>query len=43
MNLYQINPYTTTNYDLVVDTEVNDLESVAQIILDAYKQWQALE
>lgn len=39
MKLYQINPYVADNYDLVVDTETNNLEQVTQIILDAYKKW----
>lgn len=38
--LYQINPYDTSNYDLIVDTEVNSLEQVADIILRAYQRWQ---
>lgn len=43
MNLYQIDPYTTTNYDLVVDTEVHNLEEVAQIIVDEYQKWLSTE
>lgn len=39
MNLYQINPYTHSNYDLVVDTKNNNLEQVTQIILDSYTKW----
>lgn len=39
MNLYQINPYAIENYDLVVDTNANNLEQVARIILDAYQKW----
>lgn len=37
--LYQINPYVMDNYDLVVDTEANNLEEVAKIVLDAYETW----
>jgi CMP/dCMP kinase len=37
--LYDIDPYDLSNYDLVVDTEANDLKAVADIILGAYNQW----
>jgi cytidylate kinase len=40
-NLYGINPYNKDNYDLVVDTAENNLEEVAQIVVDAYVKWQA--
>lgn len=39
MNLYEINPYDLGNYDLVVDTAVNNLEQVAEIVQKAYEQW----
>jgi cytidylate kinase len=39
MNLYQANPYDTSNYDLVVDSAANTPAEVQQIILDAYKNW----
>lgn len=39
MNLYQANPYDTSNYDLVVDSATNTPTEVQQIILDAYKNW----
>ncbi len=40
-SLYQINPYDTSNYDFVVDTDVNSLEQVTELIREAYKKWQA--
>lgn len=40
MSLYQINPYTRSNYDLVIDTRSNDLETVMQIVLDGYDKWR---
>lgn len=39
MNLYQINPYDLENYDLVVDTEINNLEEVAAIVESEYEKW----
>lgn len=39
MNLYEINPYALENYDLVVDTEANNLEQVAHIVQNAYEEW----
>ena len=39
MSLYEIDPYDVKNYDLVVDTEVNNLEQVAEIVKKAYEQW----
>ncbi len=39
MNLYEQNPYDTSNYDLVVDTAKNNPEEVVRIILEAYKNW----
>jgi cytidylate kinase len=37
--LYDINPYDTANYDLVADTEVNNAEQVAKLILDGFRAW----
>ncbi len=37
-NLYEIDPYNTENYDLVVDTSVNSIQGVVDIIQDAYNQ-----
>ena len=39
MNLYQINPYDLSNYDLVVDTEANNLDEVIEIVLVEYEKW----
>ncbi len=38
-DLYGINYLDKSNYDLVVDTGVNDLQKVTQIVLAAYKEW----
>ena len=39
MNLYQQNPYDTSNYDLVIDTNENSPEQVKEIILARFKEW----
>lgn len=39
LTLYNQNPYNTENYDLVVNTDENDLNTVVQTILVAYKEW----
>jgi cytidylate kinase len=39
MNLYQINPYDMSNYDLVVDTAKLDLEAVIETVTYTYKNW----
>ena len=41
-NLYNVNPYDPQNYDLVVDTAKNDIETVQKIILEAYTDWAEL-
>lgn len=38
-DLYQIDYMDKTNFDLVVDTKVNDLERVIGIIVSEYKKW----
>lgn len=38
--LYNVNPYDVSNYDLVVDTAVNNPEQVRALILSEYKKWQ---
>jgi cytidylate kinase len=38
---YDINPYDTTNYDLVVDTKTNSPEQVLDIIYKGYQDWLA--
>lgn len=37
--LYQIDPYNTTHFDLVVDTTHDRPEHVAQLIIEAYTKW----
>lgn len=41
MDLYQVDPYNPDNYDLVVDTAVNNPEEVCALIVEGYKQWRA--
>jgi len=38
-NLYDIDPYMTTNYDLVIDTKANDIEATIQLVLRQYDEW----
>jgi len=38
-NLYQVNPYDVTNYDLVLNTGQHDTEEVQRLILEAYNNW----
>jgi CMP/dCMP kinase len=38
-NLYQVNPYSPDNYDLVVDTATNNKEQVVEMILSQYQNW----
>lgn len=38
-SLYEVNPYDPTNYDLVVDTAVNNPEQAAKLIVDSYEAW----
>lgn len=37
--MYDIDPYNLENYDLVVDTKVNNVDSVIDIITTNYKEW----
>lgn len=37
--LYDVNPYDTTNYDLIVDTAIATPEEVQRRIIDGYKEW----
>jgi CMP/dCMP kinase len=39
--LYQIDPYNMNNYDLVVDTSKNDIQSVVNMIIAGFKSWIA--
>lgn len=38
-NLYSVNPYDISNYDLVLDTAQHGTQEVQQIIIDAYNAW----
>lgn len=38
--LYNANPYDTTNYDLVVDTESNGPDAIIAKIIESYEVWQ---
>lgn len=37
--LYDIDPYDLSNYDLVIDTEANNLAQVAEMVLTGFKTW----
>lgn len=37
--LYDVNPYDKSNYDLVVDTELNSPDQVIEKIVSAYHEW----
>lgn len=39
MDLYQIDPADTSHYDLIVDTEHNDLNAVVDVVLTKYREW----
>lgn len=39
--LYEINPYDISNYDLVIDTDENDIGQTVGLVLDGYKNWLA--
>lgn len=43
MSLYGIDPTDRKNFDLVIDTKDNDLDSVVGIILNAYQTWRGGE
>ena len=36
---YGINPYDTSNYDLIIDTSTNNLEQTTDKIIAGYKKW----
>lgn len=40
MDLYQQNPYETSNYDIVVDTNKHNLDEVVTIVSEAFTKWQ---
>jgi cytidylate kinase len=37
--LYDIDPYDTGNYDLVVDTAKHDLQQAVSLVVDSFKDW----
>jgi cytidylate kinase len=37
--IYNVNPYDKANYDLVVDTNINSIPEVIDIIVEEYKKW----
>lgn len=37
--LYNIDPYDTSNYDLVIDTAAYNLDQVVQLVLEKYRAW----
>lgn len=39
--MYQVNPYDLSNYDLIVDTKVHDVDAVVALISQAYVSWQS--
>jgi len=39
-DLYKVDRADRKNFDLVIDTEKNNLEQVVQIVLEEYKKWQ---
>jgi cytidylate kinase len=38
-HLYNVNPYHTANYDLVVNTAEHDTQEVKRMIMEAYNNW----
>lgn len=40
--LYNADPYDHSNYDLVVDTKANDIDTVVNLILNQYQEWLKL-
>ncbi len=39
MDLYQVDPYDVSNYDLVIDTSKSNAEGVIEEVIQAYKNW----
>ena len=39
LNLYQVNPYDPNNYDLVIDTQLNNKNEVVEKVVTEYKNW----
>jgi cytidylate kinase len=38
-SLYKINPYDLNNYDLVIDTNTNNLDQVVDMVVGTYETW----
>jgi len=38
-NFYSVNPYDTSNYDLVVDTKANNPEQAAVLVISSFHKW----
>lgn len=41
MDLYNVDPSDPKNFDLVIDTKTNDLKTVIQMLITAYKKWRS--
>jgi len=41
--LYEANPYDPSNYDLVIDTALNEPEAVQTLILEKFNDWLQIE
>jgi len=39
MNLYQVNPYDVSNYNMVIDSAIHSIQEVKKMILDEYNIW----
>jgi cytidylate kinase len=37
--LYSVNPYDTSNYDLVIDTKANSPEQAVALVLSGFRDW----
>ncbi len=38
-SLYKVNPYDTTNYNLVVDTGANSIDQAVEQVIQGFQQW----
>lgn len=39
--MYNVDPYTPENYDLIIDTKINNVQQVVDLVLERYTNWQA--
>jgi CMP/dCMP kinase len=39
LSLYRVDPTDAKNFDLIIDTKDNDLDTVIHMVLDGYKEW----